>query len=105
MSVDTIDQPDREQVVAAVEAVAFDEGKECEHCDGTGRTKGGRRVVHSYRGPFGADWDAEGVIELVRASRHVRWGSGFNGHDLAVLEDNGKWVLFQVPHPQREATP
>jgi hypothetical protein len=102
VSLETITDPDRDEVVRRVEAAAWNEGKDCAHCGGSGRMEGGRRLVHSTLGAFGADWDAEAIIELVRSSRGVRWGGGFMGHDLAVLNEDGKWVLFQVPHPDRE---
>ena len=99
--VPVIHNPDLFDVIARINAAAFETGKECEHCGGTGEVPGGRRVIHSFLGAFGADWDAAGVIDLVTSSTEVVWGPGLAGHDLAVRNENGKWVRFEVPHPNR----
>lgn len=92
---------DRDEVIARVKKAAFDIGKECEHCGGSGTVRPGRRVVHSTRGFIGADWDEDGVIDAVREARQVWWGHDMMEHDLAVQEQGGGWVKFQVPHPHR----
>lgn len=96
-----IDADDRDDVIARVNAVAWDEGRKCEHCDGDGKVPGGRRLVHSRLGFIGADWDAESIVALVRDARRVVWGDG-GGHDLAVQRPDGEWLKFDVPHPARE---
>lgn len=99
----TILDPDRDDVIARVRAASWDEGRKCEHCDGSGRVRdGSNRRIHSRRGPFGADWDLEHVESAVLAAEKVAWGPGFLGHDLAVHVDGG-WVKFDVPHPGRDA--
>lgn len=95
-----VDATDRDDVVARINTAAWDEGKTCEHCDGEGKVPGGRRLVHSLGRIFGADWDEAGVIEYVRGAERVVWGDG-GGHDLAVKGADGRWMKFQVPHPER----
>lgn len=98
-----IEDPDRDDVIERVRAAAWDEGRECEHCRGSGRVRdGSNRRVHSRGSFIGADWDLEDVESAVIAADKVAWGPGFLGHDLAVRVD-GKWMKFDVPHPGREA--
>ena len=96
-----IDEPDRADVIARVKAAAFDAGRICEHCNGDGTVRDGTNVIVHSQGSFiGADWDLDGVIAAVQTGTRIAWGDGI-GHDLAVKLDDGRWMTFQVPHPDR----
>jgi hypothetical protein len=93
------DPDKRADAIERVRAAAWDEGKPCEHCDGEGRVPGGRRLVHSFLGCIGADWDEDDVIALIQRADECRWGVGFAGHDLLVVAD-GKQYFFRVQRPE-----
>lgn len=100
-ALERVDAADLDDVIARVKAAAFDEGSRCTHCDGDGRVMDGSNLIVHSRGSFiGADWGMQGVIDAVRSSDQVMWGDG-GGHDLAVRLDDGRWMKFQVPHPDR----
>lgn len=85
----------------AARAAAWDEGQECLTCH-DGRVPGGRRIIHSFLGFLGADWDLDGVVDLIDKARGVYWVHGFDGHDLAVLttvEGRSVQYNFQVKRP------
>ena len=94
-----IPAPTRAELKTLIAAAAFDAGRDCEHCDGTGRTGGGRRLIHSI-GPagFGADWTAEGLLHAIDHAAYVHWSPTVSGHDL-VVEVSGKPYQFQVQRP------
>lgn len=75
---------------AAVESVAFTIAEEFEGA--------GRRIVHVFMGPFGADWDVEGVHTLIDKADDIAWMDDLVGHDLAVLAD-GKVHRLDVRKP------
>ncbi len=60
----------------------------------------GRTLVHSFAGPFGADWDLAAVYEAIDAAAEVRWARGAAlSHELAVVEPGGRRVWFDVKAP------
>jgi hypothetical protein len=96
--------PDRRaDAIERVRAAAWDEGKPCEHCGGEGRVSGGRRLVHSYLGGLGADWDEDSIVALIQRAESCQWAEGFLGHDLLVIAD-GKRYAFQVKRPEPVST-
>lgn len=53
----------------------------------------GRSIIHSVSPKgFGADWDAEGVVEFIKASQRIVDVGG--SHPLAVFSD-GRWMKFE----------
>jgi len=96
-----IDGPNKDDVIARVKAAAFDAGRPCEHCQGDGTVRdGSNMIVHSQGSLIGCDWGLDGVIDAIRKSSRIAWGDGY-GHDLAVKLDDGRWMKFEVPHPDR----
>lgn len=83
-----------EEVVAALEQAAFTIGE--------GNDDAGRRIIHTYAGPFGADWDVAEAVEFVRAAEHVYWARSVFQHDLVAVS-NGRVVSFNVPSPSRSS--
>jgi hypothetical protein len=94
-------EADRIDAIARAEKAAFDTGKECEHCDGTGRVPGGEKVIHSMAGSFGADWTVEAVVDAIKDADRVAWVDHWNDHDLGIEKD-GKVYRFAVPYPEGE---
>jgi hypothetical protein len=97
----TPDEEKREKAIRLAEEQAFDEGKKCEHCDGTGKVPGGQRLVHSVSpAGFGADWNVEAVVDAIRTSPAVLWGEPclYSDHQLHINVD-GKFYIFQVKRP------
>jgi hypothetical protein len=76
----------REQVKEAVDRAAWDTGRECPACRGSGKLPGGQRVVHALRGGFGADWDVNAVKAAIDAADEVvvEFGAAGLGHHLVV---------------------
>lgn len=61
----------------------------------------GRRIVHCLAGGMGADWDLEGALAILDDARDIAWlpGPFTAGHDLAVLDAEGRIRRFQVEAP------
>lgn len=95
----------RSEFIEAVKAQAFDAGQECPTCHGEGVVFPGRRIVHCQAGAFGADWDEDAVVGLIRDADEVRWTNrGLLGdHQLSVRVE-GRWRLFQVKRPAEVAS-
>ena len=86
----------REEAIRLAEAQAWDEGRDCEHCGGSGIVPGGRRLIHSILGFIGADWDVEEVADVVRRADRVQWvGDDQTEHQL-VVEVDGRVYQFAV---------
>lgn len=60
----------------------------------------GRRVLHSFLGPFGADHDLEGVLAEIDDAVEVAWRWNIFDHDLAVTNQQGKTYYFDVKQPK-----
>jgi hypothetical protein len=88
---------DREALKAHIREQAFDTGRECDTCKGEGRLYPGRRVVHTRRGGFGADWDEDAVLRAIDEAADRQWGRGLFGPFLALVEPNGAVVTVDVP--------
>ena len=89
---------DRDEAKRVVSAAGWDEGAECEHCEGTGKAPGGRRLVHSMLGGLGADHEVEWVNVAIDRADRVEWVNGPLGHDLALTVD-GRTYYYQVARP------
>lgn len=60
-------------------------------------TDEGRTIVHTFAGPFGADWDLEGVENFLRGATTVGFSNHIFGHDLVAV--NERVVRFDVQAP------
>lgn len=89
---------DRADVVARIRATAWDEGRPCEHCGGSGFVPGGRRLVHALSGAIGCDWGVDEVVALVERADVVSWSAHWLDHDLAVQADS-RLYRFEVKAP------
>ncbi|MGW4127991.1 hypothetical protein [Amycolatopsis japonica] len=87
---------DREAVLQAARAQAWDEGKKCEHCKGAGELPGGRKLIHTFRGGFGADWDLSAVEEFIGKADRVEEGRGLFGPPLVVATVGAEQVAFEI---------
>jgi hypothetical protein len=98
-----------DEAVALLTAASWRDQKGCEYCDHV--CDPGDAMVHTFAGPFGADWTLAAAIEHVRAASKVGWGHGLFRHDLGAFtpddptapEGPGRVVWFSVPHPGRPA--
>lgn len=57
----------------------------------------GRRIVHTYAGAFGADWDYESAVDFIRSADLVVRTTGFMkaiGHGGAARSPEGRWIAF-----------
>lgn len=59
---------------------------------------GQRVIVHCYLGSFGADWDLDKAVALVREANEVGWCRPWMGHGLVVLS-GGRTYKFQCVKP------
>lgn len=83
-----------DEAIAAVTAAAF-----TIRSDDPDDPQQTRRVVHSFRGPFGADWDLSSVVSCIRASRSLHWqpiGPFASTHPLLVVEADGRKIRFEA---------
>lgn len=89
----------REQAKQLATAAAFEIKGDCPHCEGSGySSETARRIVHTFAGAFGADWELDRVHAAIDAAASVRWTNDLAGHDLAVMVD-GREIRFQVKRP------
>jgi hypothetical protein len=86
---------DREAAKLAARAQAWDERKECEHCEGEGRIPGGRKLIHTFKGGFGADWDLEAVEEFIGKADRIESRHGLFG-PLIVAAVGSDEVAFEI---------
>jgi hypothetical protein len=92
----------RQEAIRLAEEQAFDVGRDCDHCGGSGKVNGGDRVIHSVSpSGFGADWNVESVVEAIRTAEDVLWTESrfVTAHELHLKRDDGKWWLFGVKRP------
>lgn len=59
----------------------------------------GRTLIHTLRGPFGADWDLDAAIVTVREAVTLAWTDHLFGHDLVAIGPDGTTVYFDVRRP------
>jgi hypothetical protein len=84
------------QAKQAAERSAWDTGQDCPTCHGEGTVPGGRRVIHSFIGGLGADWDVAAVLAAIdEADEITALPSRPLGHRLAVRKGTGV-TLFDV---------
>lgn len=72
-----------EEAVAALQRRAF-------------TTDEGRTVIHTFAGVFGADWNLDGAVAFVRDAARIEWSRHLLGHDLLVVDRDGRRVRFDV---------
>lgn len=59
----------------------------------------GRRFIHSRRGGFGADNSLESVEAEIASAAEVRWVDSLLGHNLAIVQPDGRYCCVDVPRP------
>jgi len=91
----------RDEAKRAIRESVYDVGADCEQCGGTGTAYPGRRVVHSRRGGFGADWDEQDALNAIDNATELTRRKGFFGPVLVVTEQNGSHVAFDL-QPETE---
>ena len=52
-------------------------------------------TIHCFMGVFGADWNKESVIELIKDSKRIAWADNLFDHNLAVI-NNGRLHSFDL---------
>lgn len=88
-----------EEATAAVNGAVFTISQEGWDMDMNPVPKdAGRRIIHTFAGPFGADWDADTALEFIARSDERAWVDHMLGHCLAVRAD-GRVIYFDVKRP------
>ena len=66
------------------------------HVDHGPETHLGRRLVHTYAGAMGADWDYDSAVEFIRAATAVVKAPRMAvvGHGGAARSSEGRWIAF-----------
>jgi hypothetical protein len=91
---------DQEEALRAARAAAWPIPAECAACGGSGvdSERIQRRVVHTFRGTFGADWDLDQVEKFLAEADTIEWVDNLFDHNLVATVD-GRRVAFQVQRP------
>jgi hypothetical protein len=98
----------KEDALAAIQAASWtqpatepEEDTACEHLGH------GVQRIHTFAGPFGADWDLTSAEDAIRSAKKCEWVNHPLGHDLAVLTANDRKIFFDVRRPagQRQGAP
>ncbi len=85
-----------EEATAAVSAAIFTVGQDGWDMEMNPTPKdAGRRIIHTFAGPFGADWDADSAVAFITRSDDRAWVNHMLDHDLAVVAD-GRIIYFDV---------
>ena len=88
-----------EEAIAAVDAAAYTIAQEGWDMEMNPVPKdSGRRIIHTYAGPFGADWDADDAVAFITRSDERAWVDHLIDHDLAVRAV-GRVVFFNITRP------
>lgn len=82
----------KEEAAAAIRAAAH-------HYDDPDSDAFGRTLIHTFAGPFGADWDLDAALQAVSKAERCGWVDHILGHDLGIETAEGKVVLFQCKRP------
>ncbi len=77
-----------------------EEIEECGHPGCTEHRAEGKRRIHTFRGPFGADWDLDEAEREVEGALEIRWVDHLFRHNLGVKCADGSAVYFDVPRPK-----
>jgi hypothetical protein len=64
----------------------------------------GRRVLHTFVGGMGADWDLIDALGFVMAAKEVAWSRPWAGHELYAT-DGIRHVYFGVEAPKGALPP
>jgi len=59
----------------------------------------GPRIIHTRRGGFGADNGLEEIEREIETASSVEWVDSLLGHNLAIVQSNGKYCCVDVPRP------
>lgn len=60
----------------------------------------GQRFIHTHRGGFGADNSLESIEAEIASAAELRWVDSLLGHNLAVIQPDGKYCCVDVPRPK-----
>lgn len=88
----------KEQLIAALD-VWQEHIDPCEngHVDHGPDAHLGRRLVHTFAGMMGADWDYDGAVEYIRAADTIAVANPMHvamGHAGAARSPEGRWIAF-----------
>lgn len=61
----------------------------------------GETIIHGLSGFLGRDWTLTAALDLLKDAQDIAWLPGFPacGHDLAVLDAEGRTRRFKVEAP------
>jgi hypothetical protein len=93
-----MENEDREKLKELVRTSSWNEGVPCEACNGEGKVPGGRQLIHSFRGGFGADRDLESALAAIDTATEVIQRQSMFGPQVAIRTPEGSFVAFDVLH-------
>ena len=93
-----------EDALRAVREAAFTcqpepEDSTCGHTGCTDHPGQGRLIVHCFAGGLGADWDLASVENEIAQAQRIAWVDNVFGHELGVLNREGRVRNFNVRRP------
>ncbi len=80
-----------------------EESETCGHPGCTEHRAETSRMIHTFMGPFGADWDLADAEREIETATAIGWAQHLLGHDLAIRTAEGKLVYFDVRRPKAVA--
>ena len=78
MKQDEVREIDQQEAIDAVERVPKEE-------------------IHCFMGFIGADWDKQGVLDLLKNSHRIAWADNPFEHNLVVINENKKYCFDVQP--------
>lgn len=60
----------------------------------------GPRMIHTRRGGIGADNSLESIEAEIAAAQTIEWVNSLLGHNLAIVQPDGRYVCVDVPRPR-----
>ncbi len=81
--------------------------REVATCGHTGcedhRGDGPDRYIHSRRGGFAADNSLASIEAEIAAAQTIEWVDSLLGHNLAIVQADGRYCCVDVPRPKDAA--
>jgi hypothetical protein len=94
---------DRDEVRRLAREQAWSEGQDCPTCGGAGRIPGGRKLIHTMAGSFGADHTLEDVLADIDRADIIEWRDTTReltiGHHLSITID-GHAMNYEIARPR-----
>jgi hypothetical protein len=91
----------KEEAYDAAEKAAWPEmGESCGHRGCEEHREAKRLLIHCRAGGLGADWPLADVVNAIVNAQQCAWVVDLMGHDLLVVAEDGRRLLFEVGRPK-----